>query len=66
LIFHYTCHFHPPASVIRIGDYKLMRHLNSGKVKLFNVETDYVEKHDLAERMPEKVKEDCESTRAAV
>jgi arylsulfatase A-like enzyme len=57
LVFHYTCHFHPPVSVIRIGDYKLMRHLNSGKVKLFNVATDYAEKQDLAERMPEKAKE---------
>ena len=57
LIFHYTCHFHPPVSVIRIGDYKLMRHLNSGVLKLFNVATDYAEQHDLAERMPEKTKE---------
>ena len=57
LVFHYTCHFHPPVSVIRIGDYKLMRHLNSGEVKLFNVATDYAEQQDLAERMPEKAKE---------
>ena len=57
LVFHYTCHFHPPVSVIRIGDYKLMRHLNSGELKLFNVATDYAEQQDLAERMPEKAKE---------
>jgi arylsulfatase A len=57
LVFHYPCHFHPPVSVIRLGDYKLMRHLNSGEVKLFNVATDYVEQQDLAERMPEKAKE---------
>jgi hypothetical protein len=44
-------------SVIRLGDYKLIRHLNSGEVKLFNVATDYVEQQDLAERMPEKAKE---------
>ena len=57
LIFHYTCHFHPPVSVIRIGDYKLMRHLNSGEMKLFNVATDYAERQDLAQRLPEKAKE---------
>jgi hypothetical protein len=44
-------------SVIRIGDYKLMRHLNSGEMKLFNVATDYAERQDLAQRMPEKTKE---------
>ncbi len=57
LVFHYTCHFHPPVSVIRIGDYKLMRHLNSGELKLFNVATDYAEQQDLAERMAKKAKE---------
>ncbi len=57
LVFHYTCHYHPPVSVIRIGDYKLMRHLNSGELKLFNVATDYAEQQDLSERMPEKAKE---------
>ena len=57
LVFHYTCHYHPPVSVIRIGDYKLMRHLNSGVLKLFNVATDYAEQQDLAERMPGKAKE---------
>jgi hypothetical protein len=44
-------------SVIRIGDYKLMRHLNSGELKLFNVATDYTELQDLAQRTPEKTKE---------
>jgi hypothetical protein len=38
-----------------IGDYKLMRHLNSGEIKLFNLKTDYREEHDLASEMPEKV-----------
>ena len=57
LIFHYTCHFGPPVSAIRIGDYKLLRHLTSGELKLFDVATDYAEQHDLAEEMPEKVAE---------
>ena len=57
LVFHYTCHYHPPVSVIRIGDYKLMRHLNSGELKLFNVATDYSEQQDLAQRLPERAQE---------
>ena len=57
LVFHYPCHFHPPVSVIRMGDYKLMRQLNSGDLKLFNVATDYAEQQNLAERMPEKTQE---------
>ena len=57
LIFHYPCHFHPPVSVIRMGDYKLMRHLNSGELKLFNVANDYAEQQNLVDKMPEKVKE---------
>ena len=57
LVFHYTCHYHPPVSVIRIGDYKLMRHLNSGELKLFDVAIDYAEKHNLAPQLPEKAKE---------
>jgi arylsulfatase A-like enzyme len=57
LIFHYTCHYHPPVSVIRIGDYKLMRHLNSDEMKLFNVAEDYREQKDLASTMPKKVAE---------
>ena len=55
LIFHYTCHFHPPVSSIIIGDYKLMRHLNTGELRLYNVKTDYREQHNLAPAMPEKV-----------
>ena len=57
LVFHYPCHYHPPISVIRIGDYKLMRHLNSGELKLFNVAKDYAEQNDLASKMPEKAAE---------
>jgi arylsulfatase A-like enzyme len=57
LIFHYPCHYHPPISVIRIGDYKLMRHLNSGELRLYNVAKDYAEQNDLASKMPEKAAE---------
>ncbi len=55
IIHHYPCHFHPPISSIIIGDYKLMRHLNSGELKLFNVHDDYREKYDLASKLPRKV-----------
>jgi len=40
-----------------MGDYKLMRHLNSGEFLLFNLKTDYREEKNLASSMPEKVKE---------
>jgi arylsulfatase A-like enzyme len=55
IIHHYTCHYHPPISSIIIGDYKLMRHLNSGEMRLYNVKTDYREQHNLAKEMPERV-----------
>ena len=38
-----------------MGDYKLMRHLNSGELKLFNLKTDYREENNLVSEMPEKV-----------
>jgi arylsulfatase A-like enzyme len=55
IVHHYPCHYHPPISSIIIGDYKLMRHLNSGEIKLFNIKNDYREEHDLSSAMPEKV-----------
>jgi arylsulfatase A-like enzyme len=48
IIHHYTCHYHPPISSIIMGDYKLMRHLNSNEFKLFNLKTDYREEKNLA------------------
>jgi arylsulfatase A-like enzyme len=55
IIHHYPCHYHPPISSIIIGDYKLMRHLNSGELKLFNIKTDYREQNNLVPEMPGKV-----------
>jgi arylsulfatase A len=57
IIHHYPCHYHPPISSIIIGDYKFMRHLNSGEIKLFNIRDDYREEHDLHTTMPGKVAE---------
>jgi len=55
IIHHYPCHYHPPISSIIIGDYKFMRHLNSGEIRLFNLKNDYREEHDLHTAMPDKV-----------
>lgn len=63
IVHHYPCHYHPPISSIIIGDYKLMRHLNSGEVKLFNIKTDYREQVDLAAAMPGRV-ESMDAVRA--
>lgn len=56
-VFHYPCYFAPPLSVIRLGDYKLMKHLLSGEQKLFNVKKDYREQTNLIRQMPEKASE---------
>ncbi len=55
LVFHYPCYFAPPLSVIRLGDYKFLKHLNTGEVRLYDLKADYAEKTDLARSMPEKV-----------
>ena len=55
LVFHYPCYFAPPLSIIRMGDYKYMRHLLTGDVRLYNLKEDLGEKNDLAEVMPERV-----------
>ena len=55
ILHHYPCHYHPPISSVIIGDYKLMRHLNSGEIRLYNIKDDYREQNNLAESMPEKV-----------
>jgi arylsulfatase A-like enzyme len=43
-------------SVIRIGDYKLLQFVETGKVELYNVVEDIAEKNDLSVQMPEKTK----------
>ena len=57
LVFHYPCYFAPPLSVIRMGDYKYMKHLLTGDTQLYNLKSDYAEKQNLARAMPEKVAE---------
>ena len=53
-VFHYPCYFAPPLSVIRLGDYKLMEHIRTGEMKLFNLAQDYQEKNNLIEKEPER------------
>jgi arylsulfatase A-like enzyme len=54
LVFHFPAHYTIPITSYRDGDYKLMRHLNSGEVKLFNVAKDMGETKDLSNSMPDK------------
>ena len=54
-VFHFPAHYTTPITAYRNGDYKLMRQLNTGKIKLFNVAKDMGETSDLSATMPEKV-----------
>ena len=54
---HYDKDSRWPASVILLGNYKLIRIYESGKRLLFDLSTDVSERNDLADIMPEKVKE---------
>ncbi|MCH2209169.1 MAG: sulfatase [Lentisphaerales bacterium] len=57
LVFHYPYYAGVPISAIRMGDYKFMRHLNTGETRLHKVATDMGEKNNLISTMPEKAKE---------
>ena len=57
LVFHYPCYFAPPITLIRMDDYKYMKHLLTGETKLFNLADDIGEKNNLASSMPEKAAE---------
>ena len=48
----------PPYSIIRKGDWKLIRWYDSDRgMELYNLKKDLSEENNLAEKMPEKVKE---------
>ena len=57
LVFHFPAHYTVPITAYRDGDYKLMRQLNTGEIKLFNLVDDIGETKDLAQAMPEKTAE---------
>jgi arylsulfatase A len=46
-----------PYSIIRKGDWKLIKRYEGKIFELFNLKEDIGEKHELAEKIPEKVKE---------
>ena len=53
-VFHFPAFYTIPITSYRDGDYKLMRHLNTGETKLFNVAKDMGETKDLSKSLPEK------------
>lgn len=60
IYWHYP-HYHgsgeTPTSAIRMGDYKLIRHYETGKLELYNLRKDIGEQQNLVSRMPEKAEE---------
>ncbi len=54
-VFHFPAHYTTPITAYRNGDNKLMRQLNTGDIKLFNVAKEMGETNDLSATMPEKV-----------
>jgi arylsulfatase A-like enzyme len=46
-----------PYSIIRCGDWKLIKHYEDNSFELFNLREDISEKNDLSAKMPEKVRE---------
>ena len=60
LTFYYP-HYSPqggnPAAAIRVGDWKLIEHYETGKRELYNLSKDLGEQHDLAESMSDKTAE---------
>lgn len=61
LLFHYPHYGHGPAqkpqSAIIVGNYKLLKGLETGSVQLFNLEDDLAEEKDLAKKIPAKTSE---------
>ena len=55
LIFHFPWHTGDPESVIRAGDYKLRKNLDTLECELYKISEDLEEKNDLARQMPELV-----------
>jgi arylsulfatase A-like enzyme len=54
---HYSNQGGGPSSAVRAGEHKLIRFYEDNRVELYNLKDDAGEKNNLAEKMPEKVKE---------
>ena len=52
-VFHFPWYAGTPMTAIRFGDYKLVKHLNTGELRLFNLDRDIGETNDLSKSMPE-------------
>ena len=46
-----------PVGVIRCGDFKLLEFFETGRLELYNLREDLSERHNLADAMPQKVRE---------
>jgi arylsulfatase A len=55
LIFHFPWHTGEPESVIRVGNYKLCKNLDTLEMELFDLSEDISEKNDLSRKHPELV-----------
>ncbi len=57
LLFHYPHYgqspLHKPQSALMMGKYKILRDLENGADRLFDLESDLSEANDLAAKMPE-------------
>jgi arylsulfatase A len=56
-VFHFPAHYTTPITAYRAGDYKLMRHLNTGEIKLFNLAQDVGESDNLSEEKPDRTRD---------
>ncbi len=57
LIFHFPWYNGEPESAIRLGDYKLLKNLDTKKMWLYDLKKDIEEKKDLKKTMPEKARD---------
>ena len=56
LVFHFPWHTGDPESAVRMGDYKLIKNLDTLDVELYDVSSDISERHDVSSSMPELAK----------
>lgn len=54
---HFSNQHSRPAGAVRVGNYKLIEHFETGKIELYDLATDPAEAHDLAVRQPQKANE---------
>jgi arylsulfatase A-like enzyme len=68
LFFHFPHYYHEPAttpaSAIRSGNWKLIEHLEDGRVELYDLQADVGESHDRAADQPDRAR-DLQSRLAA-